>query len=51
MEQVSVIVRYLFGGSIHKEFIGLTEAHGLNAEGPSHTIAGSIQMCPVVLKH
>jgi hypothetical protein len=42
-EQVSVIVRYLFNGSIHEEFIGLTEAHGLNAGGLTDTIVNMIK--------
>ena len=42
-EQVSVIVRYLFRGSIHEEFVGLTETQSLNAQGLTDTIVNNIR--------
>ena len=42
-EQVVIAVRYCHQNAIHEEFIGIAEAHGLNAEGLSDTIIERLQ--------
>ena len=37
-EQVVVAVRYCYKNAIHEEFIGVSEAHSLDADGLSNTI-------------
>jgi hypothetical protein len=47
-EQVSVVIRYLYNGSVYEEFIGLAEAHRLNAEGLTHTIVSLVNKLSVL---
>ena len=42
-EQLSLVVRYLFGGIIHEEFIGLTYAESVNAESLCTYISNQLQ--------
>jgi hypothetical protein len=46
-EQVSVVIRYLYNGSVYEEFIGLAEAHRLNA-GLTHTIVSLVNKFSVL---
>eukprot|EP00112_Aurelia_sp_Birch-Aquarium-sp1_P022749 Seg652.9 transcript_id=Seg652.9/GoldUCD/mRNA.D3Y31 product="Zinc finger MYM-type protein 1" protein_id=Seg652.9/GoldUCD/D3Y31 len=42
-EQVVIAVRYCHQNAIHEEFVGIAEAHGLDAEGLSDTIIELLQ--------
>ena len=42
-EQVVIAVRYCHQNAIHEEFVGIAEAHGLNADGLSDTIIEHLQ--------
>ena len=50
-EQVVVAVRYCLNNSIHKEFVGIAEAQGLDADGLTDTIIRQLRRIDANMKN